>query len=187
MVDTILEAANRVFGNHDYDRATTIRVAERAGVSVGSLYQYFPNKEGIINALAARIVNHHLNRLEQKITALGELPAHAAIEELVQLISGLYFSNRRSMKILFERTTARRDLAPIVLQARHRAIGMIEALFLRYPRGILKPGDPRLAATLLVHGILGILEVAIVDPLGVSDEVLTNELSALARRYLFSD
>jgi AcrR family transcriptional regulator len=187
MVDAILEAASRVLGNHEYEDATTIRVAERAGISVGSLYQYFPNKDGILSALAARIVNHHLNRLEQKIATLGNLPAHEAIEELVKLITSLYFTNKRPMRILFERA-ARKDLAPIIFGARKRAIGMIEALLARYPRECLKPRDPRLAATLLVHGILGVLEMVVVEQFeGTSDEVLTHEISALARRYLFSD
>ncbi|HEY0342756.1 MAG TPA: TetR family transcriptional regulator [Steroidobacteraceae bacterium] len=48
LVATILEAASRVLAQEGAQRFTTARVAERAGVSVGSLYQYFPNKEAIL-------------------------------------------------------------------------------------------------------------------------------------------
>ncbi len=48
VVLTILEAAIRVLERDGAAKFTTIRVAERAGVSVGSLYQYFPNKESIL-------------------------------------------------------------------------------------------------------------------------------------------
>ena len=48
LVDTILEAATQVLANEGAQRFTTARVAERAGVSVGSLYQYFPNKAAIL-------------------------------------------------------------------------------------------------------------------------------------------
>jgi len=47
-VDAIYEAAIQVFTNNGYDGATTDLIAERAGVSIGTLYQYFPNKEAIL-------------------------------------------------------------------------------------------------------------------------------------------
>ena len=48
LVEAILEAAARVLEKDGAAAFTTIRVAEQAGVSVGSLYQYFPNKESIL-------------------------------------------------------------------------------------------------------------------------------------------
>ena len=53
-VDQILEAAARVFAERGYAGATTNHIAVRAGVSIGSLYQYFPNKDTILVALHAR-------------------------------------------------------------------------------------------------------------------------------------
>ena len=52
----ILEAAVRVLGREGAERFTTARVAQAAGVSVGSLYQYFPNKHAILYAVHERIV-----------------------------------------------------------------------------------------------------------------------------------
>jgi len=48
LVATILEAAIQVLAGEGAQRFTTARVAEKAGVSVGSLYQYFPNKAAIL-------------------------------------------------------------------------------------------------------------------------------------------
>ena len=53
LVADILEAATRVLASEGARRFTTSRVAEAAGVSVGSLYQYFPNKESILFRLQA--------------------------------------------------------------------------------------------------------------------------------------
>lgn len=48
LVDAILEAAVQVLAKEGAQRFTTARVAEKAGVSVGSIYQYFPNKAAIL-------------------------------------------------------------------------------------------------------------------------------------------
>jgi len=47
-VAAILEAAAKVFGERGYWEATTNHIADVAGVSVGSLYEYFPNKDALI-------------------------------------------------------------------------------------------------------------------------------------------
>jgi AcrR family transcriptional regulator len=53
-VDAIIAAASQILIAHGYERTTTARVAQRAGVSVGTLYQYFPNKEALVAALIER-------------------------------------------------------------------------------------------------------------------------------------
>ncbi len=69
-VDVILDAAARILVKDGYEAFTTNRVAERAGVSVGSLYQYFPNKESLL----AELMRRHVDELEHgfvEITAGG--------------------------------------------------------------------------------------------------------------------
>lgn len=69
--DTILEAAARIFDAEGMS-ATTNRIAERAGVSVGSLYQYFPNKQALLHELALR----HIDQAEAAFaTALQQIRA----------------------------------------------------------------------------------------------------------------
>ena len=51
-VDVVLEAAAQVLERDGYTATTTDLIAERAGVSIGTLYQYFPNKDAILLALA---------------------------------------------------------------------------------------------------------------------------------------
>jgi len=53
-IEAILEATARIVGQVGLDRATTNRIAELAGVSIGSLYQYFPGKEAILGELIDR-------------------------------------------------------------------------------------------------------------------------------------
>jgi AcrR family transcriptional regulator len=55
-IDTIFEATIQVLLAHGLDKLTTIQIADRAGVSVGSLYQYFPNKRALLAAVVKRHV-----------------------------------------------------------------------------------------------------------------------------------
>ena len=56
-VEAILTATAHILTKKGYASLSTNRIAERAGVSIGSLYQYFPNKEAIIKALRENHVN----------------------------------------------------------------------------------------------------------------------------------
>ena len=58
-VEAICEAAIQVLLSHGADKLTTTRVAERAGVSVGTLYQYYPNKVSLL----AAVFEDHLNKV----------------------------------------------------------------------------------------------------------------------------
>ena len=63
-VNAILEAAARILETKGFDGYTTNAVAERAGVSIGSLYQYFPNKDAITKALIQRETSTLLAEIE---------------------------------------------------------------------------------------------------------------------------
>lgn len=82
LVETILEAALQVLAKEGAARFTTIRVAEKAGVSVGSLYQYFPNKAAILFRLQSDEWQR-TTRLLQSILADGAIPPMSRLRALV--------------------------------------------------------------------------------------------------------
>ena len=63
-VGVVLEAAARVLARHGYAGATTNRIAEAAGVSVGTVYEYFANKEAVFEALVEREMEELLAALQ---------------------------------------------------------------------------------------------------------------------------
>ena len=69
-VDALLDATAQVLVERGYARTTTNAVAERAGVSVGSLYQYFPNKDALITALQQR----HVRQMNEAAIGIGSRP-----------------------------------------------------------------------------------------------------------------
>src|SRR5688572_23455294 len=85
-VDAVLDAVTLVLKRHGPDAVTTNRIAEAAGVSIGSLYQYFPDKQAIYRALHQRHVNEVRLVIER---ALGER-ASGSLEDFARaLVQGL--------------------------------------------------------------------------------------------------
>lgn len=79
-VKAISEATIQVLLSHGVERLTTTRVAERAGVSVGTLYQYYPNKRSLIFA----VLENHLNNVAAKVEAASESARHKPLAEMIQ-------------------------------------------------------------------------------------------------------
>jgi AcrR family transcriptional regulator len=82
-VDAILEATARILSKDGYDALTTNRVAEAAGVSVGSLYQYFPEKVSLIAALSKRHLDDLERTLDDASAHIGGLPFAAIVQRLI--------------------------------------------------------------------------------------------------------
>jgi AcrR family transcriptional regulator len=84
-VEAILEAAVQVLLKEGKERLTTRKVADRAGVSVGTLYQYFPNKSALLQA----VLRNHLEGVAETIDRVcGELKGAALAAMAAELVEG---------------------------------------------------------------------------------------------------
>jgi AcrR family transcriptional regulator len=83
-VDCVLEAVRLVVKRHGTQAITTNRIAEAAGISVGSLYQYFPDKRAIFTALHDRHVDDVRQVIEQTTAAYASAPLQEFTRELVR-------------------------------------------------------------------------------------------------------
>ena len=82
-VDRILDAATRIFHEQGYTGATTNDIADEADISVGSLYQYFPNKDALLVALTQR----HITTTTTDLTKLLlDLPRDSDIETTFRIV-----------------------------------------------------------------------------------------------------
>ncbi len=86
-VEEILQAAGALFAERGYDKVTTNMIAARAGMSPGSLYQFFPNKEAIAQAFAADAIEH-LHRVYDSLLSseVMTLPLQAFFDTFVDRI-----------------------------------------------------------------------------------------------------
>ncbi|HKA15002.1 MAG TPA: TetR/AcrR family transcriptional regulator [Myxococcota bacterium] len=85
-VDAILFAAAHILKTEGFAHATTNRIAEKAGVSVGSLYQYFPNKQAIVAALRERYVDWYDECVRAEIERGRGLPLREGMRQTVERI-----------------------------------------------------------------------------------------------------
>jgi AcrR family transcriptional regulator len=79
-VEAISEATIQVLLSHGADRLTTTRVAQRAGVSVGTLYQYYPNKQSLLFA----VLENHLTNVMATVEAACESACHKPLAEMIR-------------------------------------------------------------------------------------------------------
>ena len=153
LVDSVLEAAAQVLDEYGFDGATTARIAERAGVSVGSIYQYFGTKNALFDALAARLIERLL---------LAALPALDASDRTFEDRIELAF--RRGFEVVSRYPTILRKLAVATetsfesrfAVARVTATGFAAEVLTAH-RESLGVTDPHFAARLLVDVAEGIV------------------------------
>ena len=84
--DAVLDAVSRVLARGGAGRLTTNRIAQAAGVSIGSLYQYFPDKQAVFLALRDRHVNDMARLVEDRLLALADAPLDALVQGLTEAI-----------------------------------------------------------------------------------------------------
>lgn len=145
----LLEAAAQVFEAEGLD-ATTNRIAERAGYSVGTLYQYFPNKRALLYVLAERHMAEAAERLHAVSARLAQ--SGASWEQTARAFAAETVALHRERPVLHAVLHAHTPRAPEGVQRLaelHRTItGELAGHLRRCGRG---GADPERTAALLVH------------------------------------
>jgi AcrR family transcriptional regulator len=146
-VAVILDAAAQVFEARGWAVATTNRIAERAGVSVGSVYEYFPNKDAIAVALAERELERERDALLGVLAdAGGDLAG--VLRGLVERIVEFHARRPALHQILFDEADHPPELHACVLRFEEAIAHALEAALRRHRPRV---ADPDLAAHLVVQ------------------------------------
>jgi AcrR family transcriptional regulator len=181
-VDQILEAAARVFAERGYAGATTNHIAQRAGVSIGSLYQYFPNKDTILVALHARHMESASEILRSMLEeALGEkrAPEHL-LRVFVRRIIDLHASEPRLHHVLLYEGPRTPELSEKIHAIEDDMADAVERTLAE--RGGISRSHAKHAAYLVVHVVENMAHEYVIHPpkkmpVGVFVEELVNMLS----------
>ena len=185
-VDALIEATARILVKEGFDKASTNRIAEVAGVSVGSLYQYYPGKE----ALVVAVIERHNRELMQVVRgALAEVaaqPIEQAVRRLVAAAIDAHRVDPRLHRVLAEQLPRTGRLENVETFNRE-AYALFKA-YLESRRDELRIVDVGLAAFVCVTSIEALTHTAVLhraDMLG--DEAvgtLVDEATRLVVGYL---
>lgn len=99
-VDAIVEAATQILQSDGEERLTTNRIAERAGVSIGSLYQYFADKEAIVEAIAERERNKVVSAVVKSLSDVDPADLENAVREVIRTLVNAFARRRRARRII---------------------------------------------------------------------------------------
>ncbi len=179
----ILDAAAHVFSTHGYSAGTTNRIAAAADLSIGSLYQYFPNKDSILVELTrAHLVagsQHVLERFGADPTDGLEAKLRVAVEAMLEN----HASAHRLHQVLFEEAPRPPQLLAEARALEQQAIDLVAALLAEDPE--VQVRDLRLAASMVVTTIESLVHRFIArDPDTLDEAAFADELVAMLLRYL---
>jgi AcrR family transcriptional regulator len=126
-VEAISEATIQVLLSQGADRLTTTRVAERAGVSVGTLYQYYPNKQSLLFA----VLENHLSRVAIRVEAVCESARHKPLAEMVKEMVEAFVEakmERADISVALYRVSAEIGGFALVKKVNQRSRKAVEAM-----------------------------------------------------------
>ncbi|RKP46798.1 TetR/AcrR family transcriptional regulator [Trinickia fusca] len=162
MVELILEATARLLAEKGYAATTTNLVADRAGVSVGSVYQYFPNKASLVASLHERHASQTLNAIERAVNA----PYAQSLEDHIQAVVRALLAEHETAPALhkvlereFSFFDAPRDQCAADCQIHGQIRGLLDA-----HRDEIASRDLELSAWAFMTIAEAMVHAAIIDP-----------------------
>ena len=175
-------AATQILVTKGYTRTTTNQIAETAGVSVGSLYQYFPSKDAIAVELLRRNRERLSARIASRIAEVSEATFYGVVHALVSTLLEDDEIDIELRRILIERvvrTPARRDATGF-----EEGIEKLIATALRVYASRIGIHDCDIVAFVLVRAVLAVVQSAVTDSPRHQTPALADELTELVIRYL---
>jgi AcrR family transcriptional regulator len=182
IVDSILNAAAAILAEGGYATLTTNRIAERAGVSIGSFYQYFPNKQAVISGLAADLERRALELFQERMAVVANESLEAVTRAVIEFMATERLGAQRMRhELLVHVPRAWTE------QAAHAVDAQVEAALAAFlgSRPDVRAGNAELMAFVLLHAVEAAVEAAVLRRRElIGNSTLIDELTQLVLRYV---
>jgi AcrR family transcriptional regulator len=185
-VNAILEATTRILIREGYDRASTNKIAAAAGVSIGSLYQYFPSKEALVAAVSERHSREVLQLMRNALIKVAARPVEVAAREFVSVAIDAHRVDPELHRVLAEQVPR---IGPLenVEAVNQESYSLIRG-YLEAHRDEIAVADLDVAAFLCVTAVEASTHAAVLrHPEMLTDEKaekFVDEVTELVVRYL---
>ena len=182
--DAVLEGCARLLDEVELADVTTNRIAERAGVGIGTLYEFFPGREAILAVLCARRLEEMRARVAASLATASQLPEGEAIAFLLDAIIERVRADRGLYRVLLRGDAAflrklpetRRAIAALFELGRSAGLGAGPRIALPHP-----VADTWLVGRMLAHAVVDVALAGKGDP---PRELLSREIARLAFRMV---
>ena len=182
MVEDILEGAARILGD-SRGLLNTNAIAKKAGVSIGSLYQYFSGKEAILGTLIDKKLESNFAQLKEKLAQIEDPSLDRTIDLWVKTVFDFFLKER----ILFSKLFV---LAPFLgkldhlIEVRMRGVDLFFELLRKYPLNFTNE-ELRMKAHVCVHSVMGVIQISALEKTSSFDRnTLAQELAQMIKNSL---
>lgn len=178
-VATILAACSRLLITEGFYSITTDKIAKEAGVSIGSLYQFFGNKESVVQAVVKKLIDEDKQIMTERMRAISPLPPEPRVRAMIELSFDIC---RRNHELRAKLTTIQYYVAEATYVSD----------FIRFYQEVVRHNLPAIpgkdmdkVSYLLVNAFIGLVNtIAIDNPNYINDLALLSEISQMFYKYL---
>lgn len=183
MVERILDAGQNMLITHGYDGASTNRIAAAAGISPGSLYQYFPNKDAIAAAVIDRYSDQLSSRVAARVSERLNQPAPDYVRESIAALVDALDVHPEFLRAVMEQMPRLGTGSKLI--AFEQRIGELTVAYLTINRTQVRP-DITLdtAAWMLVRMVEHLCVRYVLDQPPIGRDQFIDEITVMALSYL---
>ncbi len=186
-VEVVLEAAAQVFESGGYNGANTNLIARRAGVSIGSLYQYFPGKDAILYALMKRHMDMGYEFITKRLAGLGRGGVDEVfVRALVEAMLGMHEMEPELHRVMFEQVPPTVMLPQELMRNEAAAVERLAAMLERTP-GLRKAATGEVARFVAYTLEMLCHRFVLYGIKGLDREGFMDETADMLLRYILAD
>lgn len=183
-VALILEAAARILDTDGTEALTTNRVAEVAGVSIGTLYQYFGDKDAILDTLAQRELERVAQQVMVSLTGAPPDAPGGRVRAVIQAVLGAFGGRTRVNRLLLERALAQGLHRPPMGETRSAVLDLLASTGVVAHDRRARTISPA-QAYVITHAFSGVMRgLLVAPPAGIARQEIEDALVQLVRRFI---
>lgn len=182
-VDMIYDATAQILDKHGAQKLTTATIAACAGFSIGTLYQYFPNKNSILVAMAWRERDKIKKQIITALKDAKDKTVEDSVRSIVKIILGVFSGRFRARKIIIRAVMVNMNIKPFI-EAQNEIVQCIADEMQQINHADLRPVTAA-STYVMSRALLGTIRAAIMEEnslLGTKE--FEDELVKLLTRYL---
>ena len=182
IVEAILEATVRILPKIGSQNITTKRIAEFAGVSIGSLYQYFPNKESLLAGIMDLVAKSKTAEVQKKIEEIDGKSLEEATSIMVDLALEIFLREKENVSEIF-RLAPELGRLPALLKLRNSVVERLAVEMHKHHPGLADAEYLRVSFV-AVNSLMGVVHTMLYDEQqSHSIEDLSTELKTMLQAY----